>query len=73
MDKIQEVLYPRDTVDKAYANGYKAGQDSLKCCGCCLWCKEVEDYGIECINKNAGGYQGRQWLSNNCNQWETKE
>jgi hypothetical protein len=49
--------------------GYKAGQDSLKCCGCCKW-YTIMYYGT-CTNGSSGYYDPD--IDFNCDKWEARE
>jgi len=47
---------PQNACEIYYKQGYKAGQDSLACCGCCEW---YSVYRSHIVNSESG-----QW----CNQ-----
>jgi hypothetical protein len=62
--------------------GYKAGQDSLKCCGCCKWWKwqdvgfwagDMKNAHTTCNNPKSDSHEYYVDPEGQCNQWEARE
>lgn len=55
-----------------FYGGYKVGQDSLKCCGCCKWYTEVRNV-YACNNRDSGQWDKYPKMDFICDHWEARE